>query len=232
MDAIILAGGLGSRLRSVVPDIPKPLAPVNGRPFLDALLEYLDRFPQIGKVVMALGYRAGAIKERYADPHYHFPIAFSCEELPLGTGGAIKHTLPLASGNDIIVLNGDTYADVNINALLEFHREKSSVATIAVARKEESARYGSVAFDEDHKILSFGEKSDASDFVYAGTLVLRRSLFDAVSDGMICSLEKDLIPQWLKRGVYAYVHQEGFLDIGTPESYAESGRYLKARKKH
>src|SRR3989344_956358 len=230
MDAIILAGGLGTRLRSVVSDVPKPLAPVNGRPFLDALLECLDRFPHIGNVVLTVGYGAETIKERYADTHYHFSIVFSYEESPLGTGGAIKHALPLTTGDDVIVLNGDTYSDVEIGELLKFHQEKNGVATIAVAMKE-GARYGAVAFDDDHKIYSFDEKSGASDFVNAGTSVLRRSLFDSVSDGTVCSLEKDLIPQWLKQGVYAYVHQDGFLDIGTPESYAESGWYLNTRKK-
>src|SRR3989344_1487555 len=231
MDAIILAGGLGTRLRKVVPDAPKPLAPVNGRPFLDELLEYLDRSPHIGKVVLAIGYLAEVIKERYADTQYHFPVAFSYEESPLGTGGAIKKALTLVSGDDIIAINGDTYADVDIGALLKFHREKNGVATIAVARKKESARYGAVAFDDDHKIHSFDEKSGASEFVHAGTLVFRRNLFDSVSDGAICSLEKDLIPQWLTQGVYAYVHEGGFLDIGTPESYAEAGTYLNTRKK-
>lgn len=230
MDAIILAGGLGTRLRKVIPDVPKPLAPVNGRPFLDALLEYLDRFQHIGKVVMAIGYRAEAIKERYADTQYHFPVVFSYEESPLGTGGAIKHALPLTSGNDIIVVNGDTYADVDIGALLKFHQEKNGVATISVARKKDSARYGAVACNDDHKIHSFCEKSGASDYVNAGTLILRRSLFDSVSDGTICSLEKDLIPRWLTQGVYAYVHHDGFIDIGTPESYAESGAYLNAKR--
>ena len=134
MDAIILAGGLGTRLRKVLPDIPKPLAPVNGRPFLDALLEYLDCSENIGKVVLATGHLAEAIMDRYADAQYHFPIVFSREESLLGTGGAIKYALPLTSGDDVIVINGDTYADVDIRALLKFHREKNGAATIAVAR--------------------------------------------------------------------------------------------------
>ena len=230
MDVIILAGGLGTRLRSVVPDLPKPLAPVNGRPFLDTLLEYLDRFSHIRKVVMAIGYRAEAIKERYANTHYHFPVAFAYEESPLGTGGGVKNALSLTSGDDIIVINGDTYAGVNIDALLKFHREKKGVATIAVARKKEGARYGAIEFDSDYRILSFSEKSDISNFVNAGTLVLRRSLFDSIPGGTICSLEKDLIPQWLKQGVHAYFHEGGFHDIGTPESYAEAGPYLKTRE--
>lgn len=231
MDAIILAGGLGTRLRKVVPDAPKPLAPVNGRPFLDMLLESFDRSPHIGKVVLAIGYLAEAIKERYADTQYHFPVVFSYEESPLGTGGAVKKALHLLSGDDVIAINGDTYADVDIGALLKFHRKKNGVATIAVARKQESARYGAVAFDDNYKIHSFDEKSDTSDFVNAGTLILRKSLFDSVEGGAVCSLEKDLIPEWLEQGVYAYIHQDGFIDIGTPESYAESGTYLNTRKK-
>lgn len=231
MDVIILAGGLGTRLRSVVSDVPKPLAPVNGRPFLHALLDYLDRSPHVGKVVMALGYRAEAIEEVYAGAQYHFPIVFSREESLLGTGGAIKQALSLTSGDDIIAMNGDTFAGVDISALLKFHREKNGVATIAVAKKKEGARYGAVAFDDDYKIHSFNEKSDTSDFVSAGTYVLRKSLFDPVPDAEICSVEIDLIPQWIEQNVYAHIHENGFLDIGTPESYAESGTYLRARKK-
>lgn len=231
MDVVILAGGLGTRLRDVVPDAPKSLALINGRPFLDVLLEYLDNFSHITKVVLAVGYRAEAIKERYTDTQYHFPIAFAHEESPLGTGGAIKHALTHTLGDDIIVMNGDTYTDVDLDALLKFHQEKNGVATIAVARKKESARYGAVALEDNHKILSFCEKSDISDLVSTGILVLRRSLFDSVSEGVTCSIEKDLIPLWLKQGVYAHIHDGDFLDIGTSESYAKAGEYLNTRVK-
>lgn len=230
MDTIILAGGLGTRLKDVVPSVPKPLAPVNGRPFLDIVLEYLERSTHITRVIMAIGYRAEAIKERYADAQYRFPVVFSHEESPLGTGGAIKKALSLATGDDIVVINGDTYADISVDALLRFHRTKSSIATIVVARKKADARYGAVVFDDKHKILSFSEKEGDSDFVSAGTLILRRDLLESIPDNTIYSLEKDLIPRWIALGVYAFIHEGGFLDIGTPESYAEAGPFINAAK--
>jgi D-glycero-alpha-D-manno-heptose 1-phosphate guanylyltransferase len=231
MDIIILAGGLGTRLREVVPDIPKPLAPVSGHPFLDAVLDHLDSFPSVERVIMAIGYRGDAIKEKYQNVKYRFPITFSVEESLLGTGGAVKHALAGTSGVEIVVMNGDTYTGVSIDTFLKFHREKNGVATIAVSEKKESARYGAVVFDDTYKILSFKEKNNPSNFVSAGAYVFQKSLFDAVPDGTVCSLEQDLFPRWLEKGMYAYIHREGFHDIGTPEAYAETEEYLKARKK-
>ena len=231
MDIIILAGGLGTRLRGVVPHVPKTLAPVNGRPFLDTLLESLERSGEVSKVVITTSYLADAIHERYTDARYRFPLVFSREESPLGTGGAVKKALTLTSGDDVIIMNGDTYADADLSALIRFHKEKNSAATIVVAKKDNAARYGGVALDDDFKIYSFVEKKGGADFVSAGTLILKRHLFDSVPEGVVCSLEMDLIPQWLPEGMYAYVHHGGFIDIGTPESYAQAENYLTARKR-
>jgi D-glycero-alpha-D-manno-heptose 1-phosphate guanylyltransferase len=229
IDVVILAGGLGKRLREVVNDRPKVLAVVNGRPFLEIVLNSLNRWRCIDKVILAVGYMSEKILEEYIGcRNYNFEIFFSEERELLGTAGAIKKALKYTKTRNILVLNGDTYVDVNIDDLSEVHENRDAAATIVLKKVENTSRYGSVSLDGD-RIVSFKEKilDGGIGYINAGMYMFRRDLFDEVKEDRVLSLEKELLPTFLLKGVYAYISCGKFIDIGTPESYMKSASYLK-----
>jgi D-glycero-alpha-D-manno-heptose 1-phosphate guanylyltransferase len=230
VDAIILAGGLGTRLRGVVADLPKVLSPVNGKPFLDILLHRLNRSGKISKVILAVGYMADKIIEHYRDSRtFNFSIAFSVETELLGTGGAIKKALGYSETDDILVMNGDSYVDVNFEELFAAHRARNAAMTIVVKEAPDAGRYGRVLIDADGRVASFEEKkADRSGgYINAGVYLLNRNLFEGVATERVLSLEKDLLPVFLGGPVYGFISHGKFIDIGIPETYTMSGDYLK-----
>ncbi|MEW6418255.1 MAG: nucleotidyltransferase family protein [Nitrospirota bacterium] len=230
IDVIILAGGEGTRLRSVVSDVPKPLALIDGKPFLDILLEQLNNFNCIGRVIMAAGYKSEMIVERYKEcSKYNFKILFSIEKKLLGTGGAIKKALPLTETEDVLVLNGDSYIEVNIEDLIMTHKKNNANLTIVLKEVENADRYGSVKLDKNGRIKCFEEKKVESGSVYinAGVYLFKKELFDDVEENKVLSLEKDLFPIFIKKAVYGYISYGKFIDIGIPETYKISDEYLK-----
>ena len=159
MDVIILAGGLGTRLQSVVNDVPKPLALINQKPFLDILLDQLAGFGSIKKVVLAVCHRADQIISRYSVLKYPFEIEFSIEEEPLGTGGAVIQALSFCDDEDVLVLNGDSYVDFNLTSLLSFHKKNKSLFTVKLIKVENGDHYGRVEFEpQTCKVTTFREK--------------------------------------------------------------------------
>ena len=229
VDAIILAGGLGTRLRGVVADVPKVLAAVRGRPFLDLILETLSRCPFMGRVVIATGYMAEQIHHRYGSGHPHpFDITFSEEKKLLGTGGAIKKALKHTMTDTVLALNGDSYVDVNLVDLYASHNARRAAMTMVLKTVEDAGRFGTVKVDASMRITEFEEKKGtaAGAIINAGVYVFRRDLFDEVPDEVPLSLERDLLPGFLHRGVYGYVSSGNFIDIGTPKSYRMADTYL------
>lgn len=230
IDAIILAGGLGTRIREVVGDVPKPLAPVGGRPFLDILLAYLDRYSSVGRVVLAVGHRADRIVARYGGgPRYRFAMSFSVEETLLGTGGAVRKALAVAASRAILVMNGDTFVEVDVDELVGFHRRHGMAATVVARRVEDAGRYGTMRIDGAGRVTSFEEKRESAGAgtINAGVYVLDRRLFDDVPQDRVVSLERDLLPLWIDRGIYAFPTAGRFIDIGVPDSYRRAPAYLK-----
>lgn len=231
MDAIVLVGGSGTRLRSVVSDVPKPLAPVGGRPFLDILLHQLNGFGTVRNVVLAVGYKAEQIINRYlGSKTYRFSVVFSAEDEPLGTGGAIKNALPLTSSAQVLILNGDSYVEFDLAKLHEAHQAHNAVATIVVAKVDNINRYGSVQIDmQTTHILQFKEKGSVQGegWINAGCYMMDRSLLDPLEPGKPTSLELEILPSLVSGGkVYAHTTTGAFIDIGTPESYAMADRVL------
>lgn len=229
MDAIILAGGKGTRLRKVVSDVPKPLAPINGVPFLDLLLLQLDKYHFIKKVVLAVGYKSEMIIRRYRDSKiYNFKIDFSVEKELLGTGGAIKKAISLVASRDVLVLNGDTLVDINFEELNRFHQDRGAMLTIVLRKMGDSNRYGTVIIDKEHKILAFEEKQDKqlAALINAGIYIINRGLFDNVIEREL-SFEKELMPYFIKHDAYGYIVEGPFIDIGIPETYSIAGEHLE-----
>ena len=230
LDSIILAGGLGTRLREVVPELPKALAPVNNKPFLDIILSALSKWECIEKVVIAVGYMADKIIERYKDTsRYNFKILFSVEEELLGTGGAIKKVLPQTETDNVLVLNGDSYVETDLYDLVKKHMEMNASMTIVLREVENASRYGRVKLNSDNRIACFEEKTPepSKGYINAGMYLIKRKLFDEVKDNIVISLEKELLPIFIKKGVYGYISCGKFIDIGIPETYKIADKYLK-----
>ncbi len=230
IDAVVLAGGLGTRLRGVVPELPKALAPVNNKPFLDIILSSLSEWECIEKVVIAVGYMADKIIERYRDTsRYNFKILFSVEEELLGTGGAIKKVLPQTETDNVLVLNGDSYVEIDLCDLVKKHMETSASMTIVLRNVENASRYGRVKLNSDNRIVCFEEKAPelSKGYINAGMYLIKRKLFDDVKDNNVISLEKELLPVFIRKGVYGYISCGKFIDIGIPETYKIADKYLK-----
>jgi NDP-sugar pyrophosphorylase family protein len=227
--AAILAGGLGTRLRSVVADRPKVLAPVGGRPFLRYLLDQLAA-AAIPKVVLLTGHGAGQVREAIGDTHGGLRLVYSAEPAPLGTGGALRHALPHLSGPAVLLLNGDSYCDVDLEEFARFHRAEPAGVGMVLVRVPDASRFGRVRLGRTGRVIRFEEKAAtrAPGWINAGVYLLDRALVAELPAGRL-SLEHDLLPGWVaRRHVRGFRCEGRFLDIGTPRSYAEAERFFRA----
>ena len=236
IDTIILAGGPGTRLKGIVPDLPKALSPVNGRAFLDYILDFLEESDSVHNVIFAVGYMADKIIERYTNIiEFNFNILFSREETPLGTGGAIKKALQYSTTDDIMALNGDSYVDVCVKDAIAFHREKNASMTIVVKKIGNPGRYGLIEFDNNYRITSFNEKltNTIEGYINAGIYLFKREIFNNIEENTTISLEKELIPFFINdNGVYGFVTHGKFVDIGIPETYLIADKFFKEELGH
>ncbi len=222
--AVLLVGGLGTRLRSVVPSLPKPLASVGDRPFLELLVRQLQ-CQGIRRLVMCTGYLAEQIESEFGDGHgLDVEIEYSKEPAPLGTAGAVKLAQRyLEERSDFLVLNGDSFVEVDFEALLRFHRGHSGLLSMVVVPVANAGRYGTVRVEAGSRVEGFAEKTGSSSpgLVNAGVYLCKPGIFEYIPDGP-ASLERDVFPGILGRGVYALEQDGMFIDIGTPEDYARA----------
>lgn len=220
MEAVILAGGRGTRLQSVVSDVPKPMAPMDaeGTPFLAFLLEQLRR-QGTEHIVLATGYMSEVIEAAFGASYHGIQLTYSVETSPLGTGGAMKQALSFCTETDVIVLNGDTLFDVDFTRLLQLHKENGADLTMAVRYLEDTARYGTVAL-KDHRIVGFHEKGYAqSGYINGGIYAVKRDLLESVSATRF-SFEKAFLECCTNTvRMYAASEEGYFIDIGIPEDY-------------
>ncbi|MEW6111346.1 MAG: nucleotidyltransferase family protein [Thermodesulfobacteriota bacterium] len=220
--AMILAGGLGTRLRSVLSDRPKPMALVRGVPFLDILIDSLAN-KGVRRFAILTGYLGHMIEEHLRDKYgSELDIAFSQENEPLGTGGAVKLAAHLATEPSLLV-NGDTFFDADLEQLSRFHKEKRGQATLSLVKVQDPGRYGSVEVDQEGRVTGFREKDASSGgpgLVNAGVSMLTRQfILDLPATGHF-SMEKDIFPNLGAKGeLFGLCQDRAFFDIGTPESY-------------
>ena len=222
--ALLLVGGMGTRLQSVLPSTPKPLARVGNMPFLELLVMQL-RSQGIRRIVMCTGHLASQIEQEFGDGRkWDVAIDYSQESQPLGTAGAVK----LAEGylkqaSDFLVMNGDSFLELDLRQFIQFHREHGGLVSLAVRKVPDAARYGTVHMDANHRVVGFSEKTGASapGVINGGVYVFNRAVLDQVPQGP-ASFEKDVFPQVLEQGVYALEQHGMFIDIGTPEDYARA----------
>ena len=227
MQAILLCGGMGTRLRSVVSDRPKPMADICGKPFLQYLLEML-RDKGITEVIFALGYMGEMIEEYFQDGSaFGLKISYSYEEEPLGTGGAIRNALPKILEEEVLVLNADTYFPMDYQGLLCFHQENDGDFSLATRGVPDISRYGAVRRDAAGRILAWNEKLEDGGQPLAGEInggiyVMKKSLIAEIPEGKQ-SLEQDCIPKWISEGkrIFGLPFDGYFMDIGIPKDYQQ-----------
>jgi D-glycero-alpha-D-manno-heptose 1-phosphate guanylyltransferase len=222
MEAIVLAGGLGTRLRGIVADLPKAMAPVNGRPFLAYLLDGLI-VAGFDTAVLAVGYMSEKIRGHFGDRYRTLPLRYSVETEPLGTGGAIKLAMTHVDTPTVFVANGDTYLELDYGAMLADHQRQRSSLTIAVQTVPEAGRYGALDIDMG-RIRAFLEKGRAGPgTINAGVYLLSRELLDRYPLPPAFSFEADLLMPHVKEiAPLAFMTQRTFIDIGIPEDYTRA----------
>ena len=229
MKALVLCGGLGTRLRSVVSDLPKPMAPVNGKPFLDYVLDWL-KSNGIEDVILLTGYKGEYVEKHVKEKDLGLNIECSTEPEPLGTAGAIKYAARNRElGEKFLLVNGDTYFDVDLKSMMNFDKTKNSIATIALRVTNDSSRYGTVSVNDNYRITEFVEKKDSKDpgFMNGGIYILSKMVLDMIPEGMPCSMEKDIFPKLAENGsVFGYPEGGHFIDIGIPEDYERAQTLL------
>jgi NDP-sugar pyrophosphorylase family protein len=227
MTAVILAGGLGTRLKSVVADRPKVLAEVHGRPFLAYLLDRLAA-AAVRRTVLCTGHLGEQIHERFGAKFGNMTLIYSQESAPLGTAGALRLALSAVESPSALVLNGDSYCDVDLRAFADHHDALGSEATLVLARVPDSARFGQVDFEPDHRIRAFLEKGarPGAGWINAGVYLIARAAAETIPAGRAVSLEREVFPAWIGRRFYAFPSEGRFLDIGTPESYRQAEAFF------
>lgn len=219
-EAIILAGGLGTRLREEVPDLPKCLAPVQGKPFLHYLIHFLQE-GGIERIIFSLGYKAEAVIpfiESTLLPHQYTVVT---EFNPLGTGGAIRLAMQAVKGEEVFIFNGDSIALIHLQEQFRLHREKKSVCTLALLPKENFDRYGTVTLDETCRITGFREKKwQEKGLINAGVYLLHKPTFLENTNTGNFSMETEFLQSHLEKlPMYGYTENAYFIDIGVPADY-------------
>ena len=227
--AIILVGGLGTRLKSLYPDRPKALVPIHGRPFIERQIEWLAG-QGIDRVHLAAGHKAAMLADWAAGwTSSPIPVTVSVEPRPLGTAGGLKFVEAHIVGPVFLALNGDSLLPrLDIRGLLDAHRTRQAQATFAVTRIEESGRYGTVEFDADRRLTAFREKADRDGgWVNGGVYAMNRSVLAAIAPDRNLSLETDIFPALTAAGTLRVHRTEPpLLDMGTPEGIAAMERFL------
>lgn len=229
MQAIVLAGGLGTRLRGVVPDLPKPMAPVAGRPFLAWVLDDLAE-AGFESVVLAVGYRHEAIRDHFGGAYRGIPLAYAVEDRPLGTGGAIRFAAQGLPDQHVFVLNGDTYLEIDHAAMFAAHVRAHEQLTMAVCHVPDAGRYGALDIAGGH-VVGFQEKGRAGPgAINAGTYLLSTEVLKRIPPGEPFSFEQQLLMPCVGDVRPAAFETRGlFIDIGVPEDYARAQQLFAAR---
>lgn len=230
MNAIILAGGFGTRLRSVISDIPKPLAPINGTPFIKFILKKLSKY-SINRINISVCYMAEKIENACGKVIDNIPINYTCEKEPLGTGGAIKLCISESKIDDdeyILILNGDTFFDIDIERFVLFAQENNADITIAAKFMENCFRYGNLVI-QDRKIKGFNSSgTESSAYINGGIYLIKPKVLNQFKSGEKFSFEKDFLEKITNIfDVYAYETNNYFIDIGIPEDYSRSQKELE-----
>ncbi len=228
-EAIILAGGMGSRLKSVVADRPKPMAEINGRPFLEYLLDYLIG-QGITRIILSVGYKHDVIQTHFKGEYRNVPLIYAVEEQPLGTGGGIRNALRYTLSEEAFMINGDTYFPVSLDEMSRVFTGTRADLVMALHPVEESDRYGTIETDENGRIIAFREKSShrATALINGGIYLMKKELLLNRFFPESFSFETGFLEKYTNALYFAgIIFENGFIDIGIPESYRHAQFILK-----
>jgi len=220
-EAIVLAGGFGTRLQHIVNDVPKPMAPINGIPFLSFLFKKLIA-AGLEHVILSTGYLHEKIESYYGNSFETLRISYSREEEPLGTGGAILLAMSKTETEDVFVLNGDTLFDIDFRSLGDFHAGNEAFLSVALREEADVSRYGSVSINKTGRITAFTEKNElhGKGFINGGIYVLNKKLFLQLEMPSKFSFEKEVMEKlYNNMNFYGLVCQAYFIDIGVPDDF-------------
>jgi NDP-sugar pyrophosphorylase family protein len=226
--SVILAGGLGTRLRSVVSDRPKVLAGVCNRPFLTFLLDQLVT-AQAKEVILCTGFMADEVHKELGHKYKSLNIVYSSEPEPMGTGGALRLSLPLINSDPILIMNGDSHVNVDLTGYLKWFFERDRHASLLLVKVPDTGRYGKVIADDDGLIAAFEEKAlDAGPgWINAGIYIMKKYLVASIPPGIPYSLERQLFPDLVqKKNIYGFCTNGKFIDIGTPDAYFQAQKFF------
>lgn len=228
LTAVILAGGLGTRLRSAVGNCPKVLAPVNNRPFLSYLLDQLSS-NGFSHVILCTGYEADNISAAFDSVYKGLTIEYSQETKPLGTGGAIRDAIPHIKTDHILVMNGDSYINVDLKIYIKWHFQNQIDVSLLLTKVSDASRYGRVEVDKNGLVKKFVEKGEVATpgWINAGVYILNKSLIPQIPMGKSFSLEHEFFPKLVGNGLCGFRCKDSFIDIGTPESYDKADQFFK-----
>jgi len=226
---MILVGGKGRRLQSVISDRPKPMALVEGRPFLEWLLRLL-RSQGMKRITLCTGYMSEVIENHFGNGNdLQMKLTYSREHTPLGTGGAVRNALGLTVSSSVLVLNGDSYCRLDVRRMIREHLAARALTSIWAVTVDDSSRYGSVEVDETNAVRAFREKASTKQagLINAGIYLFEHSVLEAIPGGRTVSLETDVLPSLTGKGLHAVIGSTPFIDIGIPEVYNVAGAFLK-----
>ena len=228
LTCVILAGGLGKRLRSVIKDIPKPMALVKGRPFLEYLLLQVKPFG-IKDVVLCVGYKSEIIEQHFGDGKaLGMSIRYSREKELLGTAGALAKAKDMIISEPFLALNGDSFCEVDFSKLIGSHLEHVALATIVSPWVGSRSQSASIIFDKGLEIKSFSEKQGNNEpgYINGGIYVLSKKIFDYIPSGKPCSIEYEVLPMLTGKKIYAFPASGLFIDIGNPSDLERAQKLL------
>ncbi len=223
MEAIVLAGGLGTRLKKLVSDVPKPMAPVGGKPFLSYILRWLNQ-NGITHVIFSVGYKWETIQKVYGEEYLSMRLSYSVEKSPLGTGGAIALAMKKVKENEVFIINGDTFFNINLKEFRDLHIKKNREVSLALKPMENFDRYGKVELDNGNRIIKFLEKQPTpKGLINAGIYLVDKNSNRFFPPTEKFSFEKDFLETKLdKLNMGGYVADKYFIDIGIPDDYTRA----------
>lgn len=230
IDVVILCGGLGQRLRSVIGENQKVMAKVNNEPFLNVLLKDLKN-QGATRVILCTGYKGEAVEEYYRKNNVGLQIDFSPEDEPLGTGGAIKNARNRIKSNPFVIMNGDSFCPLEFKKLLQFAVTKKALMAIAVYKTTADKDFGVLTLDADKAITQFKEKTEAggAGYLNAGVYLCDQAVFSLMPKGKKFSLENEFFPTLVDKSFYGFEVANPFVDIGQPERFEQAQKLLKGK---
>ena len=224
MEAVVLAGGLGTRLRRVVTDLPKPMAPIGNKPFLEYILKYLEK-NGIKRVILSVGYKWEIIQEYFGYEFENIELIYSVEDEPLGTGGAIKKAMNQVENSQVYIINGDTFFDINLKTL---DLKDKSKLILSLKHMTDFDRYGCVENDENNLVTAFTEKSyRKSGNINGGIYLASKDIFNEYDLDEKFSFEEFMQENFKKLQISSTIFDNYFIDIGIPEDYEKAQSEIK-----